>query len=219
MTIFILVVNGEELTVPGDTQRCSIYGYDTHHGPFNTYAKYRCSKLGNVVVMNIWNIDARQRQKYLTPAVSCYFMSLSDKVSYLLDSIMLLSQIIGTTISTVKFERNILPFTIEDIIKGEFNWNMYEITPPCYVINISILYRLYFKQNDFLKEELIGYTHANFHHAATFGCRNIAFQISWLPCNPHRSEWPKTFFGRCISRQMRVLRKLFVFCIVDPRYQ
>ena len=188
MTIFILVVNEEELTVPGDTQRCSIYGYNTYHGPFNTYAKYRCFKLGHAVEMNIWNIDVWQRQKYLTPAVSCYFMSLSDKVSYLLNSIMLLSQIIGTTISTVKFERNILPFTIEDIIKGEFNLNMYEITPPCYVINISILYRLYFKQKNFLKEELIGYTHANFHHATTFGCRNIAFPIWWLPCNPHRSE-------------------------------
>ena len=45
-------------------------------------------------------------------------MSLSDKVSYLLDSIMLLSQIIVTMISTAKFERNKLPFTIEDILKG-----------------------------------------------------------------------------------------------------
>ena len=76
--------------------------------------------------MNIWNIDVWQRQRYLNPAVS-----LSDKVSYLLDSIMLLSQIIATMISTVKFERNNLPFTIEDILIGEFNWNMYEITPPC----------------------------------------------------------------------------------------
>ena len=47
---------------------------------------------------------------------------------------MLLSQIIATMISTAKFERNNLLFTIEDILKGEFNWNMYEITPPCYVI-------------------------------------------------------------------------------------
>ena len=79
-------------------------------------------------------------------------MSFSDKISYLIDSIMLLSQIIATMISTVKFERNNLPFTIEDILKGEFNWNMYEITPPCYVIDLCILYRLYFKQRDFLKE-------------------------------------------------------------------
>ena len=155
MSIFILVVNEEELSVPGDNQRCSNYSHNTRHGTFNTYAKYRCSMLGHTVVVNIWNIDVWPRQKYLTPAVSCYLMSLSDQVSYLLDSIVLLSQTIATMISTVKSERNILSFTIEDILKGEFNWNMYEITPPCYVINISILYRLYFKQNDFLKEELI----------------------------------------------------------------
>ena len=52
-----------------------------------------------------------------------------------------------------------------------------------------------FKQQALLKEELIGYTYANFYHATTFGCRNIAFQIWWLPCNPLRCEWPKTFFG------------------------
>ena len=195
MSIFILVVNEGEFSVPGDNQGCSNYGCNIRHGPYNTFAMYYCSKLGHTIVMNIWNIDAWQKQKYLTSAVSCYFMSLSDKVSYLLDSIMLLSQIIATMISIVKFEKNNLPFPIEDILKGEFNWNMYEITPPCYVINICILYRLYFKQHGFLKEEIIGYTHANFHHATTFGCRNIAFQIWWLPCNPHRSEWPKTFWA------------------------
>ena len=154
MSIFILVVNEEELSVPGDNQRCSNYGYNTRHGTFNRYAKYCCSKLGHAVVGNIWNIDVWPRQKYLTPAVSCYYMSLSDEVSYLLDSIVLLSQNIATMISTVKSDRNNLSFTIEDIFKGEFNWNMYEITPTCYVINICILYRLYFKQNDFPKEEL-----------------------------------------------------------------
>ena len=64
MSIFILVVNKGKLSVLGDKQRCSNHGYNTHHGPFNTYAKYHCSKLGHAVVMNIWNIDARQRQKY-----------------------------------------------------------------------------------------------------------------------------------------------------------
>ena len=78
-------------------------------------------------------------------------MSLSDKVSYLLDNIMLLSQIIATMISTAKFERYNLPFTIENILKGEFNWDMYEITPPCHVIKICISYRLYFKQHGYLK--------------------------------------------------------------------
>ena len=198
MSIFILIVNDGELPVPGDNQRCSNYGYNTRHGPFNTYAKYHCSKLRQAVIMNIWNIEAWQRQKYLTPAGSCYFMSLSDKWSYLLDSIMLLSQIIATMISTVKFKRNNLPFTFENILKGEFNWNIYEITPPCYVMHICILYRLCFRQHGFLKDEFTGYTHANFHHATTFGCRNIASQIWWLSWNPHRSEWPKTFLGRCI---------------------
>ena len=195
MSIFILVVNEGDLSVLGDNQRCSNYDFNTRHGPFNTYAKYRYSKLGYAVVMNIWHIDTWQRQTYLTSAVSCIFMSLSDKVSYLLDSITLLLQIIACMISTINFEINILPFTIEDILKGEFNWNMHEITPPCHVIYICILYRLYFKQHGFLKEEFTGYTHANFHHATTFGCGNIAFQIWWLPCNPHRSEWPKTFLG------------------------
>ena len=166
----------------------SCYGYNTRHGPFNTYAKYHCSKSGYTVVMTIWNIDAWQRQKYLIPAESCYFMSFSNKVSYLLYSIMLLSQIIATMISTVRFGRNNIPFTIEDILKGEFKWN---ITSPCYAINTRILYRLCF-----LWEDLIGYTHANVHHDTTFSCRNIAFQIWWLPCNPHRSKWPKTFCGR-----------------------
>ena len=65
-------------------------------------------------------------------------MSLLYKVSYLLDSIMLLSQIIAAMISTAKFKRNNLLFTIENILKGKFNWNMYQITPPCYVMNIYI---------------------------------------------------------------------------------
>ena len=181
--------------MPSDNQRCAHYGYNTCHGPFNTYAKYHCSKLWHAVVMTILNIDAWQRQEYLSSAVSCYFMSLSDKESYLPDNIMLLSQIIATMISTVKFERNNLPFTIENILKGEFKWNMSEITQVCYVINICILYTLYFKQHDFLSEELIGYILANVHHATTFGCWNIAFQIWWLPCNPHGSERPKTFLG------------------------
>ena len=156
MSIFILVANEEELSVPGDNQRCSNFGYNTRHGPFNTYAKYHCSKLGHKVVMNIWNIEAWQRQKYLTSAVSCYFMSLSDKVSYLHDSIMLLSQIITTMISTVKCERHNVPFTTKDIFKGEINWNMYEITLSSYVMNVCILYRLYFKRHGFLREDLIG---------------------------------------------------------------
>ena len=109
-----------------------------NYGTFNTYAKCCCSKLGHAVVTNIWNINVWPRQKYLNPTVSCYFMSLSDKVSYLLDSIVLLSQIIATMISNVKSKRNNISFTIEDILKDEFNWNMYEITLLCCVINIYV---------------------------------------------------------------------------------
>ena len=59
-------------------------------------------------------------------------MSLSDKVSYLLDSIVLLSLTIATITSTTNSERNNLSFTIEDILKGEFNWNMYTLQTPTY---------------------------------------------------------------------------------------
>ena len=154
MSSSILIVNEGELSLPGDNQRCSKYGYNERHGPFNTHAKYHCSKLGHTIVMNIWNINTWQRQKYITSTESCYFMSLSYKLSYLLNSIMLLSQIIATMIPTVKFERNDNPSTVEDIPKGEFNWNMYEITPPCYAINTFILYRLCFKQHDFFRWDI-----------------------------------------------------------------
>ena len=70
-------------------------------------------------------------------------MSLLYKGSYLLDSIMLLSQIITAMISTAKFKRNNLPFAIENILKGKNNWNMYQITPPCYVIYIYIYIYIY----------------------------------------------------------------------------
>ena len=154
MSIFIPVVNEGGLSISGDYQRYSNYGYNTCHGPFNKYAKYHCSKLGHAVVMNIWNIDARQRQKHLTSTVLCYFMSHSDRVSYRLDSIIMLSQIIATMISTVKFERNNLPFTIENVLKGEFNWNMHKITPPCYVINICILHDYISNNIVFLRKSL-----------------------------------------------------------------
>ena len=62
--------------MPGDSQWCSNYGRITHHGPFKTHAKYHCSKLGQTVVMNIWNKDAWQRQN-TSPrqnhVISCHF--------------------------------------------------------------------------------------------------------------------------------------------------
>ena len=88
-----------------------------------------CSKLGHAVVMNIWNIDAWQRQKSLPRQGH-----------------------VATMISTVKFERNNLPSSTGDLLQGEFNWNMYEITPPYYVMNICILYRLYLNNMVFLRK-------------------------------------------------------------------
>ena len=100
-------------------------------------------------------MDAWQRLKCHSSAKSCYSMSLSDKLSYLLDNIMLSSQIIAAIISTVKCERNSIPFTIEDVLKGEFNRNMYEITPPCYAINKCILHLLCFNSMLCLKRILL----------------------------------------------------------------
>ena len=198
MSIFTLVVNEGKLYVPGDNQRCSNCGYNTRHGLFKTYAKHHCSRLGQAVVMNIWNMDAWPRQKSISR--QSHFISLYFQINYLICLIVLYCYRRSLPPwYQVKFERHNLPFTIGNIGKGEWNWNMYEITPPCYVINICILYRLYLKQHGFLKEEHIGYTRANFHHAMTFSCRNIAFQIWWLPCEPRRSEWPKTNFGRCMN--------------------
>ena len=105
--------------------------------------------------MNIWNIDARQRQKCLTSAESFHFMSLLDKLFYLLDSIMLSSQIIATMISTVKCEMNNLHSTIKEILKCEFNWNRSEITPPCGAINTCILYDYVLTNMVFFRRSLL----------------------------------------------------------------
>ena len=87
MSIFILVVNEGKLSVPGDNQRCSNCGVNTRHGPFKTYAKHHCSKLGHAVVMNIWNIDAWPRQKSL-PRQS-HVISLYFQIKYLICLIVL----------------------------------------------------------------------------------------------------------------------------------
>ena len=113
-------VSSSFVSVPGDNQRCSSYGYNTRHGPFNTPAKYHCSRLGYAVVMNIWNIDAWQRQRtwpQQNQVISCHLSAWF---------IMLFSQIIATMISNVEFEVNNFHFTIEDI-KGKFKWKCMEL--------------------------------------------------------------------------------------------
>ena len=145
--------------------------------------------------MNIWNIDAWQRQRYLTYAESCFFMSLSDK--YLICLIALCCYRISLPpwypLSDLKEITS--PSPLRTFLKEN---SIEEITPPCNAINTCILYRLCFKQHGLLLEDLIGYTHASFHHVATFSCRNIAFHTWWLRCNSLRSKWPKTFCGRCM---------------------
>ena len=143
--------------------------------------------------MDIWNIDPWPKQKSL-PQQS-HVISLYFQIKYLICLIVLYChrRSLPPLYPLSNLDGNNLPFTIGDIVKGEFNWNMHEIIPPCYEINICILCRLYFKQYEFLKEEISGYTHANFHRAMTFSCRNIAFQILWYLCEPHRREWSKTF--------------------------
>ena len=93
----------------------SKYGYIIRHGPFWSHAKYHCT---------FRDIGSLWRQGYVTWTESCCFMSVSNKLSYLLVNSMLLSQISATTIFIVKFERNKIALTNEDNLKCEFNWSM-----------------------------------------------------------------------------------------------
>ena len=85
--------SARETSVSGDVKQCSKHGYITHHGLwFCLQFKYYYTELGHTVVMNIWNVDARQRQTYPTWADFGYIMSVSSNLYYLLISIVLLSQ-------------------------------------------------------------------------------------------------------------------------------
>ena len=50
---------------------------------------------------------------------------------------------------TVNFKIHHIVFTIRDIFKCLFNWNIYIITPSGYVITIYVFYRLYLNNNFF----------------------------------------------------------------------
>ena len=63
-----------------------------HYRLCSSHVKCHHTKLGHMVVIDIWNVDAQQRETYLTWAESCYIMSVLNNLSYLLVSIMLLSQ-------------------------------------------------------------------------------------------------------------------------------
>ena len=95
-----------------------------------------------MVVMDIWNIDARQKQKYLTGAELCHFMSVSITSYHLLISITLLSQNGITKIFTIKFEMNNITFAIKDSCEDHFDWHMNEIAPSDYAMDIRIFHSL-----------------------------------------------------------------------------
>ena len=61
---------------------------------------------------------------YLTWAELCYIMSVSNKLSYLLASIMLLSPDRVNIIFTFKFEIDNIAFTSSGSFEDQFNWNM-----------------------------------------------------------------------------------------------
>ena len=106
-------------SVSCDVQQYSKYGYITHCRLFCLHAKYYHTQLGHTIVMNIWNVDAQQMLSYLTWAEPCYIMSVSNKLSYLLVSVMLLSQDRVTIRFTVKFEIKNIAFTIKDNFEGQ----------------------------------------------------------------------------------------------------
>ena len=144
--------------------------------------------------MRIWNVDAQQRQRHLTWAESCYIMSVSNKLSYLLVIIMLLSQDRITIIFTVKSKVNNITFNTKYSFECQSNWNMDKITPLGYAINICIFYRVCFGWHCYFVNDLVAYNQANFHQPTTLSWRDIAFRIWCLPCNSHWGKWPKPFF-------------------------
>ena len=120
MSSINLVVDQGDLYVPGDSQQWSKYGYIYH------------------------------ASRYFTWAELCYCMSVSNKLYFLLVNVILISPISATIIFTVKRERNNIAFTNKDNCKGEFNWNMSEITLPDSTITLCIFCRLCFGKRYFL---------------------------------------------------------------------
>ena len=153
-----------------------------------------------MIVMNIWNIVASQKQKSLTWAELGYVMLVSNMLSYLLVNIMLSSQNRVTTIFTSKFEINNFAFTIKDRCEGHFNWHMNEISPSDYAVDICIFHWVCIKQKYFRLNDPIVHNKAKFQHLTTFGWRDIPFPMWCLLCNSHWTKWPKTVFGWCTSQ-------------------
>ena len=119
-------------------------------------------------------------------------MSLSNKWSYLFHSIMLLLQDRITIIFTVTFKINHIAFTIKISFEGQFNWKFNKIAPWAYVIDICIFHRLRLGDMIIFYMTLSHKHKHNFSILWNFGLRDIAFRVLCLPCNSHRSKWPKT---------------------------
>ena len=145
----------------------------------------------------MWNVDAQQMQTYHIWVVEfCYFMSVSNKISYLLISIMLVSQDKIVIMFTVKFKLNNIVFTIKEVfkvhLKNELNYTIGLCNGYMYISLFG------FGRQGYHLKKLVAHNRAKIQHP-TFLCRDIAFRIWCLLGNSHWSKWPKTFCGRCIS--------------------
>ena len=128
--VIVMLVIDWDRSVSRDVQPYSKYSYITHHGLCCLHANNDHTQLGCIVFMSIYNVDTQQRQMHIALAKLCYTMSVSDKLSYLLVSIMLLSQDrsiwyslsnlkLITIILAFKFKTNNIAFTIKDSIEGQ----------------------------------------------------------------------------------------------------
>ena len=78
MSSFNRVVDEGDMSLSGYAQQCSKYSYISHNGLFNSHAKYHCTKLIYMTVLNMWNIEELQRQKYIAWAEIGYLMPVLE---------------------------------------------------------------------------------------------------------------------------------------------
>ena len=111
--------------------------------------------------VEIENVDTEQRQMYLVWAESSYIMSVWNSLSYLLVSIMVLSQDRVTMIRFVKFRMNSIAFTIKAVLKATpiETWTKLhrQVMKQIY---IYIYYLLCFGRQCYPLKDLIIYTQA-----------------------------------------------------------
>ena len=146
--------------------------------------------------MDIWNVDARQEQKWLTWAELCYLKSISNTLFYPLVSIMLLSHNRVTTTFTIKFEINNITSTIKDSCEGYVNQNTNEIAPSDYAMDICIFHWLSLAQKYVLLKDLVAHNQEK----KISILWHLVGDISHFQCDANHVilKWPKTFCGRCM---------------------